>query len=235
MILYECTDVCFHYENVQVVDNLSFSIKEGDYFCIVGENGSGKTTLMKGLLGLQPAFSGKIQISDSVKHTRIGYMSQQTAIQKDFPASVWEIIISGMLSHRGILPGYGLKDKEEAKRNMRLLGIENLAKKSFRNLSGGERQRVLLARALCATEKVLFLDEPVSGLDPVISKEFYELLRILNKENSITIILISHGVQEVIDHADAILHLSHGSYFYGNVSEYKNSSYGKQFIGGTIK
>lgn len=233
MALLTCDGVSFAYENQIVVKQLSFQVTEGDYLCIVGENGTGKSTLIKGLLGLKKPYKGAITTSEGLRATEIGYVPQQTAAQKDFPASVYEVVLSGCLNSRGLLPGYAKADKEKAQKQMRLLGIEELKNKSYRELSGGQQRRVLLARSLCATKKMLLLDEPVAGLDPAATAEFYQLLNKLNKEYIITIVMVSHDIREAVENASHILHLSHDEYFFGTTEEYKNSRIGSKFRGGT--
>lgn len=232
MVLLACDNVSFAYENQIVIEQLSFAVNEGDYLCIVGENGTGKSTLMKGLLGLKKPYKGSI-MTEALRATQIGYVPQQTAVQKDFPASVQEVVLSGCLNRRGILPGYTRAEKEKALQNMRLLGIELLKSKSYRELSGGQQRRVLLARSLCATQKMLLLDEPMTGLDPVAEAEFYELLGRLNKEYKITIVMVSHDIERAVENADHILHLAHKEYFFGTTEEYQNSIIRKKLRGGS--
>ncbi|ODR33376.1 metal ABC transporter ATP-binding protein [Eisenbergiella tayi] len=227
-----CKDVAFAYENQIVVSGLSFQVDAGDYLCIIGENGTGKTTLMKGLLGLKKPYRGTIVTGDGLKSAEIGYVPQQDAVQRDFPASVYEVVLSGCLNSRGMKPGYGAEEKKRALGNMELLNISGLKNKSFQDLSGGQRQRVLLARSLCATKRLLLLDEPVTGLDPVAAEEFYGVLDALNGKHGITIIMISHDIREAVEHADHILHLSHGGYYFGTTQDYEKSSLGKKFLGG---
>lgn len=230
MFCLKCDNVSFSYENQTVVSDLSFTVSEGDYLCIIGENGTGKSTLMKGMLGLKKPAGGKIMLGEGIRQSQIGYVPQQTPAQKDFPASVWEVVLSGCLSSRGLLPGFGAKEKQLAGEKLELLGIMDLKNKSFRELSGGQRQRVLLARALCATKKLILLDEPTTGLDPLATEEFYHLLLKLNKKHQITVIMVSHAIREAFAHADHILYLSQNRYFYGTTEEYLESDEGKKFF-----
>ncbi len=226
-----CENLTIGYESKVVQSNLSLSINQGDYVCIVGENGTGKSTLVKTLLGLLSPLSGKIGLGEGIKKSDIGYLPQQTVVQKDFPASVWEIVLSGCLAHTGLRPFYNKKEKALALENIKKMGIEDLQKKCYRELSGGQQQRVLLARALCATEKVLLLDEPVSGLDPKVSQELYEVIKNLNDEG-ITIIMISHDVKVATEYAKTILHLGK-SIFYGTKDEYlQNTQLSSKLMGG---
>lgn len=211
--------------------DVSFCVNEGDYLSIVGENGSGKSTLMKGLLGLKSPSSGEISFNE-IKQTQIGYLPQQNPVKFDFPASVYEVILSGCLSSRGIRPFYGRKDKLKVTENMKKLGISSLSKASYRDLSGGQQQRVLLARALCATEKLLLLDEPVSGLDPLVTSELYQLIYKLNKDYGVTIIMISHDILSSVKYSNVILHMNTSSLFFGPVTEYKETAVYKRMIGG---
>lgn len=229
MSLLVCKDVSLGYEGTVVVENLNFEVKSGDYLCIVGENGSGKSTLMKAILGLKAPMLGNICTGDGLKHNEIGYLPQQTIVQRDFPASVKEIVMSGFLNRSGLRPFYNKEEKNIARENMAKLGIENLSKRCYRELSGGQQQRVLLARALCATQKMLLLDEPVAGLDPMVTNEMYELINNLNKEG-ITIIMISHDMQAALKYANKILHVSDKPEFYNSKEAFLNSNKGKLFV-----
>lgn len=231
MIALSVKNLTVSYENKIAIDNISFNLELSDYLCIVGENGSGKSTLIKSILGLKSIKSGKIEFKNGIKQTEIGYLPQQTSIQKDFPASVFEVVLSGCLNKKGLISFYSKKEKQRAESIMEYLSILNIKKKSYRDLSGGQQQRVLLARALCATEKILILDEPVSGLDPIITAEFYQLLNKLNKENNITIIMVSHDITTSIQNANKILHMNRNINFFGNTSEYINNSISRNFIG----
>ena len=227
----ECKDVSVKYESQVVLENISFSIEVGDYLCIVGENGSGKSTLVKTILGLEGVKSGEIIFGDKLNKNEIGYLPQQTQAQKDFPASVYEVVLSGRLNSRGINPFYSSKDKKMANEMIKSLGIENIKKKSFRELSGGQQQRVLLARALCATKKIIILDEPITGLDPTVTREMYSIIKEINKKG-ITIVMVSHDINFAINNANKILHLKKKIKFFGSTEDYVNSEVGKKFIGG---
>ncbi|MBE5863533.1 MAG: metal ABC transporter ATP-binding protein [Lachnospiraceae bacterium] len=228
MSLITVKDLAVGYDG-QIIDrNINFSVNKGDYLCILGENGSGKTTLMKTLLHLQKPLGGEIFLQDGLTSNEIGYLPQQTVIQKDFPASVQEIVLSGCLGRRGWHPFYGKEDKALAEKNMERMGITQLAKRSYRELSGGQQQRVLLARALCATQKVLVLDEPVTGLDPNATMEMYELIQKLNQEG-VAILMISHDVEVAVQYASHVLHLGTPS-FYGSREAYLESELGKLFV-----
>lgn len=210
MNLLTCEKVSLGYGSGVVVKDLSFKVSAGDYLCIVGENGAGKSTLVKTLLGLQKPLGGTITLN--VTAGEVGYLPQQTQIQKDFPASVEEIILSGCLARKKFLPFYSAEDKKLSADNMERLGISTLAHRCFRELSGGQQQRVLLARALCAARKILLLDEPIAGLDPQAADDMYKIISELNR-SGITIIIISHDVDEAIKHATHVLHLGENIFF----------------------
>ena len=228
MALITVSDLSLGYDSQVIVNGLNFTVDSGDYLCIVGENGSGKTTLMKTLLHLREPLGGKIEFGDGLKANEIGYLPQQTVIQRDFPASVREIVISGCQGYLGMRPFYGRKEKELADENMERMGITALAGRCYRELSGGQQQRVLLARALCATRKVLLLDEPVAGLDPNGTSLMYELIEDLNREG-ITIIMISHDIAAAARYANRVLHIGDGIFF-GTKDEYLESKEGRYFL-----
>lgn len=221
-------DLSVGYDGVAVEKNINFTLEKGNYLCIVGENGSGKTTLMKTLLGLRSPLSGQIEYGDGLKKNEMGYLPQQTVVQKDFPASVKEIVMSGFEGSAGLRPFYTKAEKEEAAANMERMGISDLAGRFYRELSGGQQQRVLLARALCATKKILLLDEPVSGLDPLVTAQMYELIAGLNKDG-VTIIMISHDIEAAVKYASHILHIG-SDIFFGSKNEYLKSSAAKGFL-----
>ncbi|MBO6155597.1 MAG: metal ABC transporter ATP-binding protein [Lachnospiraceae bacterium] len=227
MALITVENLSVGYDSNTIVENLNFTVNHGDYLCIVGENGSGKSTLMKTLLDLQDAVAGKISFGDGLKKNEIGYLPQQTVVQRDFPASVKGIVISGCQSRMGLRPFYTSAEKKLAMKNMCRMGIDNLKDRCYRELSGGQQQRALLARALCATDKVLLLDEPVSGLDPKVTGEMYELIHELNQEG-VTIIMISHDINAAIKYATHILHIG-DDIFFGSRDEYIISDAGKMF------
>lgn len=215
-----CENVILGYERTAVTGTIDFKLEKGDYLYIIGDNGSGKSTLMKGILGLRKPMEGKITFGDGLKQNEIGYMPQQTVVQKDFPASVEEIVISGCLSRCGWKPFFTKKDRELADEMLAKMEILDLKKRSYRDLSGGQQQRVLLARALCATQKMLLLDEPVAGLDPETTKEFYGLIKRLNRDEKITIIMVSHDMHAVSKYASHVLNLVKKPVFFGTKEEY---------------
>lgn len=225
-----CRDVILGYEGRAVVQHLNFEVNKGDYLCIVGENGSGKSTLIKTLLGLREPMSGEIRMGDGLEADGIGYLPQQTIVQRDFPASVQEIVLSGCLGRFGFRPFYGKQEKALAAEHMERLGIAHLAGRCYRELSGGQQQRVLLARALCATRYMLLLDEPVAGLDPLAVQEMYELLTELNKREEITIIMVSHDIHAAAAYASHILHISEEPLFFGTREAYEQSEVGKAYL-----
>ena len=219
MAYITCKNLSLGYESKVVVEGLNFAVNRGDYLCIIGENGSGKSTLMKTLLGLKAPLGGEILFSDGLKKNEIGYLPQQTVVQRDFPASVYEIVLSGRLNHCGLKPFYSREDKAAAKKNMERMSITALSGRCYRELSGGQQQRVLLARALCAAEKILLLDEPVSGLDPVVTAEMYALIEDLNRQG-VTIIMISHDLQAALHYASHILQIGKTPFF-GTKADYR--------------
>lgn len=213
MALIKCDKLMIGYDKTTVSAVLNFEVNEGDYLCILGENGAGKSTLMKTLLGLIKPVSGQLIFGDGLDAQKIGYLPQQTLVQKDFPASVEEIVLSGTLGNKGLHFFYTAAQRESAGRHMRELGIYDIRKDAYCNLSGGQQQRVLLARALCATNKLLILDEPVNGLDPNASSELYELIKSLNR-NGVTIIMVSHDVHVATKYATHILHMGKTKSFF---------------------
>lgn len=226
-----CQNLTVGYDGRTVLQGLNFEVNPGDYLCIVGENGSGKSTLMKTILGLQAPIGGRILTGDGLRKNEIGYLPQQTQVQKDFPASVREIVLSGCQGRCGSRPFYSKEEKRLAEENIGKMGIGSLTKRCYRELSGGQQQRVLLARALCATRKMLLLDEPVSGLDPRVTAEMYGLIETLNREEGITVIMISHDISAALRYASHILHIG-DSVFFGTKADYLQSPQGKVFDSG---
>ena len=197
---------------------------------MVGENGSGKSTLMRTLLGLQTPLRGEVIREDGLRPNEIGYLPQQTQVQRDFPASVWEIVLSGCQSRCGLRPFYTREEKELARENAEKMEITPLLRRCYRELSGGQQQRVLLARALCATGKLLLLDEPAAGLDPIVTSELYRLIAQINQEGT-TVIMVSHDVSAALRYADHILHIG-DQIFFGTKEAYLHSDAGRGFAGG---
>ena len=226
-----CQNLTVGYDGRAVLQGLHFEVNAGNYLCIVGENGSGKSTLMKTILGLQAPISGTILTGDGLRKNEIGYLPQQTQAQKDFPASVREIVLSGCQGRCGSRPFYSKEEKRLAEENIGKMGIGSLTKRCYRELSGGQQQRVLLARALCATRKMLLLDEPVSGLDPRVTAEMYGLIETLNREEGITVMMISHDISAALKYASHILHIG-DSVFFGTKADYLQSPQGKVFDSG---
>lgn len=225
MSLISCENLAFAYDGMTVLHGLDFKIEQGDYFCILGENGAGKSTVMKGLLGLKKPSAGSVTFGEGLRAKEIGYLPQQTAVQKDFPASVQEVVLSGCLPGMGMRPFYSKAEKERAARNMEALEITDLRDRCYRDLSGGQQQRVLLARALCATKKVILLDEPVAGLDPLVTINMYKLIERINKEMGITVIMVSHDMQAATKYANRILHLGEDrQLFFGSCEDYRGSA-----------
>lgn len=230
MALLTCEHIKIKYENRDVISDVSFQIDAGDYLCIVGDNGAGKTTLLKALLGIKNIQEGTISFDPSLEKNEIGYVSQQNDINKDFPASVYEVVMSGCLNKHGFSPFYREGEKKRAQEILARLGLSDIKFQSFQQLSGGQQKRVLLARALLSSSKLLFLDEPVAALDPIATNDFYEVLSRLHSEG-MTIIMISHDIHSSIHHASHILHLSNSSYFFGTTNDYLTSSFGQTYLG----
>ena len=226
-----CQNLAVGYDGKTVVSGLYFEVCAGDYLCIVGENGAGKSTLVKTLMQLQSPLSGNIRFGDGLQKNEIGYLPQQTVVQKDFPASVQEIVLSGCQTRCGLRPFYNREEKQLVADAMRKMQIEGLRKCCYRELSGGQQQRVLLARALCAARKMLLLDEPVAGLDPKVTAELYSLIEKLNREDGITILMISHDIHAAVRYASHILHIGQ-EVFFGTKEDYLKSPQGQSFAGG---
>ena len=230
MALIGCHDLNLSYEGKTVVEHLTMEVNAGDYLCIVGENGSGKSTLMKALLGLKKPTAGHIWFGQGLTRAGIGYMPQQSTLGQDFPATVQEVVRSGL---RGspFRPFFTKAEKERLQHSLEVLEIEHLARRPFHALSGGQQQRVLLARAMCATDRVLLLDEPVAGLDPTITAQLYQLIDKLH-QSGITIVMISHDIPAAMKYATHILHLNREPVFFGTATEYAKCPVGRRFLEG---
>lgn len=229
MALITCENACFAYEGRHVIQDLNLHIERGEYLCVIGENGSGKSTLIKGLLGLIAPVRGKVSYGDGLTRSEIGYLPQRTEVQNDFPASVWEVVTSGC---RGRSLFLNADMRRNAQQNIDLLGISGIRSRSFMELSGGQQQRALLARALCATRSLLLLDEPVAGLDPLVTREMYDVISMLHAKHQLTIVMISHDIGAAVQYADRILHMSQDGIFLGTPDDYRHSELGRAFAGG---
>ncbi len=222
MALITMKDVTIAFEGVAAVKNASFSVEKGDYLVILGENGSGKSTLVRAILGLVRPAKGQILYGDGLKRAQIGYLPQKSAAQRDFPASVEEVVRSGLVNRLGGRMWLGAQQKRRAAEKMRLMDVESMKNRPYRTLSGGQQQRVLLARALCATDSILLLDEPVTGLDPDATEEMYGVIRALNRDHNTAIVMVSHDVNAALRDANKVLVINHGVDFFGTVEEWKS-------------
>ena len=234
-MLIGCQNASFAYGSTIAVRNIDFSVERGDYLCIVGENGSGKSTIVKGLLGLVKPCGGAVVTNPELKAGETGYLPQQTTVQKDFPASVYEVVLSGRIGGRLFHPFYRGTDRAAAEENLERLGIAGLRRHSYRELSGGQQQRTLIARALCAARKLIILDEPAAGLDPLIGAGLYDLLEKINREKGITVIMVSQDIDKALDHAGLILHVQNEQLFFGGAEDYRHSAPGIRFLEGRKK
>ncbi|MBA4348073.1 MAG: ABC transporter [Clostridiales bacterium] len=232
MSLIQVNNAAFRYDGKEVVSELNFKVERCDYLCIVGENGSGKSTLVKGLLGLKTPHSGEITFGEGLTARQIGYLPQQKESQRDFPASVQEVVLSGTLNSLGFRPFYTRAQRSNALAQIERVGMSQHKNAAFRELSGGQQQRALLARALAATQKLLILDEPIASLDPVAAADMYHLIEEINKHHGVTVIMVSHDPHAAAHEAGKVLHLEHRQLFYGSAADYRKSEIGKRFLGG---
>lgn len=230
MTLIRCENLSFAYDGQRVLQDVNFQIEPGDYLAILGENGSGKSTLLKGILGLKAPATGRVTFASGLTPSKLGYLPQKSEIQKDFPATVEEIVLSGAQNRQGLRPFYSKADKALARKRMDKLELSPLAKRSFRELSGGQQQRVLLARALVAGRDLLILDEPFAGLDPLVSQDLYRQLADAQHEG-MAIIMVSHDLHASLHHANKVLHLGSRQLFFGSVEDYRQSAIGQSYLG----
>lgn len=227
--LIVCKDVSLGYEGRPVLEGLNLTVSAGDYLCVVGENGSGKSTLMKGLLGLLEPMAGSIEREVELKSGAVGYLPQQTQAQRDFPATVYEVVLSGFLNRKGFWCFYSAAQKATALEAIGKLGVLELKDRCYRELSGGQQQRVLLARALCAASRLLILDEPITGLDPAAAQDFYKTMRYLNEKEGMAVVMVTHDLHMALENARTVLHIGRKGWFYGTVEEYLQSPEGRRF------
>lgn len=232
MAILTCKNASFGYDGEVVLSGIDFTLCGGEYMCILGENGAGKSTLVKGILGLISPVTGEIEFGEGLRACEVGYLPQQTQVQKSFPASVLEVVLSGRINSMGMRPFYNRKDRKDAVKKLELMGMKGMERRSFQELSGGQKQRVLLARAMCAAGRLILLDEPVSGLDPAATTDLYELIADINKNMGMTVIMVSHDTQAAVKYASHIMQLSHTQLFYGTVDDYKNSEVGHDYLKG---
>ncbi len=232
MSLIQVQNAAFRYDGKEVVSGLNFTVEPCDYLCIVGENGSGKSTLVKGLLGLKAPHTGAITFGEGLSARQIGYLPQQKESQRDFPASVQEVVLSGTLNSLGFRPFYTRIQRKNALEQIERVGMLPLKNSAFRELSGGQQQRTLLARALAATQKLLILDEPIASLDPVAAADMYRLIEQINRNHGVTIVMVSHDPHAAAHEANRVLHLDNRQLFYGSAADYRKSEIGKRFLGG---
>ncbi len=225
MPLLKADNLKLGYGSVPVAENITFRVNKGHYLCVIGENGSGKTTLIKALTGLVKPLSGNIEFG--VGSLKIGYLPQQTELQRDFPASVKEIVMSGFAGNGVFHPFYSKKEKETARRFAERLGISKLWQCCYRELSGGQQQRVLLARALCASGNLLLLDEPAAALDTEAANEMYELISSVNRDGT-AVIMVTHDIKSALKYSNLILKIGNEIFFGTNEEFLQAISEGKE-------
>ena len=227
--LIVCRDVSLGYEGQTVLSHLDLTIRDGDYLCIVGDNGSGKSTLLRGLLGLLAPQAGEILRAPELERGAVGYLPQQTRAQRDFPATVFEVALSGCLNQKGSRFFYTRAQKSQTLMNLGKLGVLEWKDKCYRELSGGQQQRVLLARALCAAGRLLILDEPITGLDPAAAQDLYKTLAYLNRTEHMAIVMVTHDLAPALRSAKTVFHIGQRGTFLGTVADYLASPQGRRF------
>lgn len=215
--LINIKNLSINYGDCSIINNLSFDINEGDFLCIVGPNGSGKSTLIKAIIGEVKYSSGSIIFSPSIKQNAIGYLPQNNKINESFPATVTEIIATGCLNRHHFM---NKEMKQKITQTIKTLHIASIKDKEFSELSGGQRQKVLLARALCATSKLLILDEASNNLDYNSKISFYKMLKKLNETDNLTIVMVTHDLDHNNLLGNKILSLDRDQPFFGSTKEY---------------
>ncbi len=222
-MIVEVSNLFYSYDGNEVLSNISFCIKEKDFVAVIGRNGSGKTTLMKLILSLLPVQKGAIKlfgksIKEFLEWDCIGYVPQKYSIDKNFPASVDELL--------------SLKNNSQKAKIMGMLNISGIASKKFSDLSGGQQQRVMIALSLMSNPKLLILDEPTVGVDIKAQQDFYDLLKRLNKDTSVTIVLVTHDVGLVSTYVKNVICLNGNICCCGNAHDTEKllkKVYGKDF------
>lgn len=225
-------DLNFNYGKIKILKDINFELDKGDYLGIIGANGSGKTTLIKVLLGLLQPSSGTVVYHQNIlEDNALGYVPQKTfGDHQNFPATVKEIVRTGLLANKGFLKQYNDEDNKKVVEILNRLNLCDLKNRKINKLSGGQQQRVLLARSLVSNPRVLILDEPTSALDPEVREDFYQLLETVNK-SGVTIILISHDLQSIEPYLNKVLLLDRKILFFGNPKDFNKTVSAKSYLG----
>ena len=218
----------------EILKDVNLHMHCGSLNAIIGKNGAGKSTLIRAMLGDIP-HTGDIEFRDTkdgrMQNLKIGYVPQSINIEKNTPVSVYDLLASYESRYPVFLPK-NRKLYEKIKEHLRIFEAEELIDKQVCNLSGGQLQRVLLALAVMDEPNLLLLDEPVTGLDPIVTAEFYKLIQKINRESGIAVVMVSHDIESAVEYASHILHLQETVLYFGKASQYKKSRAGKAFLGG---
>ena len=226
----ELHNVSFQYDQTIVLKNISLEVKQGDFLAVLGPNGSGKSTLLKIILGLLKPTSGSVKLfgenSRDFRHREwIGYVSQKSnAFNSGFPATVYEVVESGLVKKTGLFKKYPKDTADRVEKALLSVGMADYKLKSIGELSGGQQQRVFIARALVGEPKCLILDEPTVGIDHQHVQSFYHMLAHLNREQNITLILVTHDVDTVSNQISHVACLNQTIHFHGFKTEFNQIS-----------